>query len=202
MKAIVKGVTGERPGPFTNCECSQHSAERTHATIPGFEGVLMSKWETYEQVSTFILSDIRQQFGLDRVEPKQKVEGEESGTTYEIDGKGVVERPEAFLIVECRRHKQPLKQEHLAAVAYRIIDTGADGGIVVSPLPVQEGAAKIANARNIVTVQLNADATRHEYLMRFLNELHSSFHDDIEVSDLLEIEMTRVSDGTTTKIEV
>ena len=162
----------------------------------------MTKWETYEQVSAYILNDIREQFGLDNVEGKQKVAGNDSGTTYEIDGKGIVAGGEGFLIVECRRHNQALKQESMAAIAYRIIDTGADGGIVGSPLPVQEGAAKIAKANNIITVQLSADATRHEYLMQFLSELHVGFYDDVEVSDALEIEMIRVSDGQAVKIEV
>jgi hypothetical protein len=162
----------------------------------------MVKWETYEQVSTYLLNDIRQRFGLDRVESKQEVEGKESGTIYEIDGKGVVEGSEAFVIVECRRHSHRLKQEHVAAIAYRIIDTGAKGGVLVSPLPLQNGATKIASARNIIAVELNAEATRHEYLMRFLRQIQVGLYDEVSVSDSLEIEMTRVSDGQTTKCEV
>ena len=37
-------------------------------------------------------------------------------------------------------------------MAYRISDTGAEGGIIVSPLGVQEGGKKIAETENIVTV--------------------------------------------------
>jgi hypothetical protein len=31
-----------------------------------------------------------------------------------------------------------------------IVDTGASGGIIVSPLPLQEGAKKVAEANNTI----------------------------------------------------
>src|SRR5262250_1546186 len=40
----------------------------------------------------------------------------------------------------------------LGGIAYRIRDSGAEGGIVVSPLGLQEGAAKVAKKENIVSV--------------------------------------------------
>ncbi|MFD0746083.1 hypothetical protein ACFQ1L_32730 [Phytohabitans flavus] len=36
----------------------------------------------------------------------------------------------------------------MAVLAYRIMDTGADPGIIVSPLGIQEGAAMIVLAEN------------------------------------------------------
>jgi len=56
-------------------------------------------------------------------------------------------------------------------LAYRIIDTGASGGIIVSPLNLQEGAAKVAAAENIIDVQLDAESTPDQFAMRFLNQL-------------------------------
>jgi hypothetical protein len=47
-------------------------------------------------------------------------------------------------------------------LAYRIIDTGADGGILVSPLGLQEGAERVAAAENIISVRLNEDCNRYD----------------------------------------
>jgi hypothetical protein len=42
-----------------------------------------------------------------------------------------------------------------------------DGGIIVSPLGLQEGAQKVANAENVKHVTLGPDSTTNEYVMRF-----------------------------------
>ncbi|WP_411153065.1 restriction endonuclease [Streptomyces sp. A30] len=86
----------------------------------------------------------------------KKVIGKRSGTEWEIDGKGVKVGDEGFVIIECRRYTtSKQKQEQVAGLAYRIIDTEADGAIIVSPLGLQEGAAKVAEAENIRTVHQN-----------------------------------------------
>jgi hypothetical protein len=89
-----------------------------------------------------------------------------------VDAKGVRSEADAFVIIECRRYTTSRqKQEHVAALAYRILDTGAAGGIVVSPLGLQKGAAMIAAAEGITPVYLCADATRADYILGFLNQL-------------------------------
>ena len=53
---------------------------------------------------------------------------------------------EGFVIIECRRYtKSRQSQEKIGGLAYRILDTGARGGILISPLGMQEGASKIAD---------------------------------------------------------
>lgn len=75
------------------------------------------------------------------------------------------------MIVECRRYTtSKLKQEDIAAVAYRIIDTQALGAIVVTPLGLQEGAEKIASAENIFSVKLDQNSTPTDFAMQFLNK--------------------------------
>ncbi len=129
-------------------------------------------WESYEQVARFLLDRMAEEFGLSWVEGKQKIEGKRSGTTYEIDGKGVANDGEGFVILECRRYtKDRQKQEHAAALAYRIIDTGAKGGIIVSPLGLQEGARKITEAENVVSVRLDENSTTEHYVLKFLNRI-------------------------------
>jgi hypothetical protein len=130
------------------------------------------KFETYEQVATFLLNEFALHFGLDRVEGKQDVPGLLSGTTWEIDAKGVKAGDGAFIIVECRRHttSRP-NQEDLAALAYRILDAGAIGGIIVTPLGIQEGAARVACAARIISVRLDPASTTRDYVLQFLNNV-------------------------------
>jgi hypothetical protein len=97
-------------------------------------------WENYEQVAQYLLDEFAVHFGLGRVEGKQIVPGQ-SGTTWEIDAKGVKADGEGFVIVECRRHTNSgLPQESLGGLAFRIPDTQVAGAIVVTPLDIQAGA--------------------------------------------------------------
>lgn len=101
---------------------------------------------------------------MSEVEGKQKVIGKQSGTEWEIDAKGVRIGDSSIVLVECRRYKSRLSQEALAAVAYRVIDAGAAGGITVSPLPLQKGAALVAKAGKIEHVQLQRDSTHEQWV--------------------------------------
>ena len=134
-----------------------------------------NKWENYEEVATYLLNEFANEFNLDRVEGKQKIDGKRSGTTWEIDAKGVKEDDGGFMIVECRRRTTSKQaQEHLGSLAYRIIDTGADGGIVVSPLGSQKGAEMIAKSENIFNVTLSPDSTPTEFNMGFLGKFRAA----------------------------
>ncbi|MDO9287168.1 MAG: restriction endonuclease [Thermodesulfovibrionales bacterium] len=135
------------------------------------------KWANYEEVATYLLNEIAHKFNLNHFEKKQKIKGKKSGVDWEIDAKGVGGKAgEIFLLVECRRHttaKQ--RQGDIAALAYIIKDTGAAGGIVVSPLGLQAGARKVANAENIHRVFLTQDCTKNDYLLKFLDEIRMGF---------------------------
>ena len=129
-------------------------------------------WESYEQVAQFLLDQMAEHFGLSHVNGKQTIEGKRSGTIYEIDGKGLIKDGEGFFILECRRYTTSRqKQEDMAALGYRILDTGAKGGIIVSPLGLQEGARRIAKAENVVSVRLGENSTTKNYVLRFLNKV-------------------------------
>jgi hypothetical protein len=128
-------------------------------------------WQTYEEVATYLLNSSAKEFGLKFVEGKQKIQGA-SGALWEIDAKGVREDNDAIVIVECRRHTtSPLKQEDVGGLAFRITDIRAEAGIFVSPLGIQEGAAKVAAATNIISVKLNANSTPTEFVFQFLDKL-------------------------------
>ena len=129
-------------------------------------------FETYEHVATFLLNEFAEHFGLRGVEGKQAVPGLVSGTTWEIDGWGVKADGAGFIIVECRRYTSSRpNQEALGGLAYRIRDTGAAGGIIVTPLGIHEGAARVAGAEGIISVQLDPSSTTSDYVLNFLNKV-------------------------------
>ena len=129
-------------------------------------------WQTYEEVARFLLGKLAEELNLKRVEGKQHLSGQRSGTEWEIDAKGVSSQGDGIIIIEIRRHTtRRLTQEDVAAIAYRIQDTAAVGGIVVSPLPLQAGARKVAEAEGIVEVQLNENSTTEEHILRFLQRV-------------------------------
>lgn len=131
-----------------------------------------TRWTSYEDVARYLLNQMAQEFGLQWVEQKQTIKGLHSGTAWEIDAKGVLDDNEAFVIVECRRYpKARQKQAQVAALAWTIKDTGACGGIVVSPRGFQEGAAKVAAAADIQNVTLSEDSTAYDYMLTFLNKV-------------------------------
>lgn len=149
-------------------------------------------WKSYEEVASYLLRQNAREFGLRSIEGKQIMQGRRSGTNWEIDAKGVREGNEGFVIIECRRYTTSKQnQEKLGGLAYRIVDTGADGGIVVSPLGIQEGAAKIAASENILNVQLDANSTTTDFVMKFLNKLMIGISDRAIFSDSVSIEVLR-----------
>ena len=129
----------------------------------------------YQDAARKALTDIRQVLGVATVEGKQSLDGT-SGTAWELDAKAWREGADGFLVIEVRRHTSAgLKQEDLAAIAYRIQDVGGSGGIVVSPLPLQKGAQIVAKSADIAHVRLSPESTTESYLAelmgrRFLGE--------------------------------
>ncbi len=158
--------------------------------VPRSLRLIMPQWESYEQVGTYLLDQFAAEFGLDRVEAKQEVPGQRSGTSWEIDAKGVRHGDDGFVIVEFRRYTTSRqKQEKMGALAHKIIDTGAKVGIIVSPLGLQEGAEKVSAAENVINVILNENCNRHEYIMRFLNRVMIDLQDTLSFKDTLQVEV-------------
>jgi len=149
------------------------------------------KWKTYEELAAYLLNQFAAEFGLSRVEGKQAVQGQRSGTQWEIDAKGVREGNQGFIIVECRRYTtSKLNQEKVGSLAYRITDTEAEGGILVSPLGLQEGARKIAEAENILEVHLAPNSTPQDFTLQFLNKIMIGITDSITLGDHAEVQVS------------
>ena len=151
------------------------------------------KWETYEEVATYLLNEFADKFGLSRVEGKQRLKGID--TNWEIDANGVKLDGKGFLIIECRRFTASKQsQGNIATLAYSIIDTDAKGGILVSPLGIKSGGQKIAEARNIISVELDENSNNYEYTMRFLNKLMIgvTIEEKVNLTDSFYATITRV----------
>ncbi|MYC32000.1 MAG: restriction endonuclease [Chloroflexi bacterium] len=146
----------------------------------------MKDWERYEQTAQYLLNEFATNFGLGTVEGKQIVPAV-SGTEYEIDAKGVKIDGSGFLIVECRRRNARLDQEAVGALVYRINATGAQGGILVTPHQLQEGARKVAEHEGVYHVILDKESTTEAYVIEFLDKVIMGFHESIGVSDSVEI---------------
>lgn len=141
------------------------------------------KWETYEEVAAYLLNRFSSHFGVSRFEGKQDMPGKISGTSWQIDGKGYTDGEDRFLIVECKRHTaQGISQAIVGGLAWTIQDTGADGGILVSPLGLQEGAEKVAPATKIIEFKLDQNSTTTNYVAQYLNKLRIGRSVEVEAS--------------------
>lgn len=75
-------------------------------------------------------------------------------------------------MVECKRHTTArISQSITGSLAWTISDTGADGGILVSPLGLQDGARKVALKAYIVEVVLDENSTTTDHFLRFLDQI-------------------------------
>jgi hypothetical protein len=139
-----------------------------------------------------LLNKFSEHFGVKFVEGKQLVEG--SSTNWTIDAKGVCEKGEGIIIVECRRYTtSKLNQEQVGALAYRIQDTKAKGGILVSPLGFQEGAARVAKSNKILEVLLDENSTETGFVIKFLDKmfLGIGIQNTVNVSDTITVKIFR-----------
>jgi hypothetical protein len=151
---------------------------------------MSSTWVIYEDAARKALADMRDVLGIASVEGKQALVG--ASTNWEVDAKAWRDGSDDFLVIEIRRHTTSgLKQEELAAIAYRINDVGAVGGIVVTPLPLQKGAKAIAVNKDIAHVRLSAESTTESYLAEFMGrKFHgASVTESLHVSDSCDAEV-------------
>jgi hypothetical protein len=74
-------------------------------------------------------------------------------------------------------------------LAYRIIDTGANGGILVSLLGLQERAERVAAAENIISVRLNKDCNRYEFVLGFLNKIMLGVLDQVSIGEEVQVKL-------------
>ena len=156
-------------------------------------------WSIYEDAARKVLVDLRMTLGLSSIEGKQSLAGL-SGATWEIDAKAWQDGGDGFLVVEARRHTSSgLKQEEIGAIAYRIQDTRAVGGVVVSPLPLQSGATLVARSTGIAHVRLEPESTTESYVAEFLGRrfLGASITESLNATDICDAVVIRAPESGT-----
>ena len=95
-------------------------------------------------------------FSAEHREALAGVDGE-----YEID---VVARFKAFgsaeflMLVECKKHKHPIKRELVQALRQKQLSLGAHKGMLVSTSPFQSGARDFARTHGIALVEIISGA--------------------------------------------
>jgi hypothetical protein len=145
--------------------------------------------ERYEQVTRAILERCREQLGYKEVCPKGKIPGE-TGTEWEIDAICYRAESDGMILVECRRHTtSKIDQEQVGGLVFRIIDTGAEGGLMVTPLGFQAGAELVAKARQVNLATLNPDATEREYVLKIAGQLFLGVGSLISFRQLVQVKV-------------
>jgi hypothetical protein len=152
----------------------------------------MTTWRNYEEVAQHLLNEFAEHFHLSQVEGKQHVVGA-SGTRWEIDAKAVLVDDSGFIVVECRRHtRKGVSQEQVAGLAYRIKDTGAHGGIVVSPLDLQIGAKIVAAHEGIRHMRLDENSTTAEYIFSLMDKAFLKRNDEAKIGLKEHVRITEI----------
>ncbi|HEY6095791.1 MAG TPA: restriction endonuclease [Gallionellaceae bacterium] len=64
-----------------------------------------------------------------------------------------------LVLVECKRHKNPVKREVIQSLYAKLLSLGAQKGVVFSTSGFQSGALEFAEAHGIATVQLTEGRT-------------------------------------------
>jgi hypothetical protein len=142
----------------------------------------MAGWMRYEEVVRLIVDQYRKAFGLDRVEPKQKIPGE-SGTEWEIDIVAYANDGGKLILFECRQQKSKIKQGAVGDFAFRIDDTKAAKGYFVTPLGFQKGAEIVAQYKEIGCIRIPRDATAENHIVQFLDSVFIKVTDRAGVTD-------------------
>lgn len=167
---LYRGDRRSRQGTASaTSDLNSFAISMAFATVTGqqMKPVPQKNWVIYEDASRKALKGIISEFGLDRVEGKQELNGK-SGACWEIDAKAISSATGRFFIVECRRRpKKSLDQEAIAGLAYRLKDTGASGALVVTPIGLQRGARIIAKFENIHLIKVSAESTIDQFVWEF-----------------------------------
>jgi hypothetical protein len=128
-------------------------------------------WETYEDVARQLINDIKSYLGLSMVNPDKKKFPKKDGGRCEIDVSAYNMSDGKLVLVECRKENRRLIQEEVHGFAYRIQQTNAMRGIIVTTIGLQEGGVIAANGAKIQTIKLDPSSTLDNYIAQFIGFL-------------------------------
>lgn len=148
-------------------------------------------WRSFEDAVRGIVSQQREFFGLETVEPMSgKVQGK-TGYVWNIEVIGYMAGRKMVLFEVRRKTTRNIEPSEAGELANRIKDTGAEKGYFVTPLnrKLSKGAKKISDFNEIGHVQISVDSTPENHLMRCMNQIFAGLADSIEFDDAVTMEL-------------
>jgi hypothetical protein len=136
--------------------------------------VRKSEWRSFEDAVRYIVSQHRDFFGLESVEPQPATAIEKCGRSFDIEVIGYQEGTLKMVYFECRRKTtRNIAPDEAEALAYKIQQSDAGGGYFVTPLgtALSRGATLVANYEQIGHIQVSANATPEQYVMQCINQI-------------------------------
>lgn len=106
-----------------------------------------------------------------KVTHQKVVAGQDGDYTFDVVATfGSFGGAEFVVLIECKKHKNPIKREVVQVLKDKLNSVGAHKGIVVATAPFQDGALKYAKINGIALVQvatgslmyIQANATRDQ----------------------------------------
>lgn len=126
----------------------------------------------YEQAVADIAKSVGQEITDWRVQHLDPVDGLDGTYVIDVTARFRLAGMDFLVLFECKRHKSPVKREHVQALYTKLQSTGAQKGVVVAASGFQSGALQYAQAHGIACVRLVDDAWT--YLSRTTSALNPS----------------------------
>jgi hypothetical protein len=143
----------------------------------------------YEDITRKIISENREFFGLNRVEPGPTSVPAIHGGKYKIEVLAYRKGDERLILFECRDREDRLDQEETGGFAYRIQVTGAAKGYLVTPVGLQSGARIVADYEKIGQITIPRGATAGNYLARFLDQILLKSTENLGLGDSVQVKV-------------
>ena len=129
------------------------------------------EWERYEDVARQLIDDIKFHLGLSLVNEDKRKFKKNDGGECEVDVSAYDMSDEKLVLVECRKKKESLSQEEVHGFAYRIQQTNAKRGIIVTTIGLQQGARIAADGAKITLIRLDGNSTKEEYIAKITQQI-------------------------------
>lgn len=162
-------------------------------------------WKNFEDVFRAILAMHMNFFELEKVEPTSKpVPGHaRKFKPWAIDVVGYRKGTKRLVLFEVKRRGRNVEPEQAAGFAYRILDTEAEAGYIVTTMgrDLSSGAKEIADYEKIGHIQVEKDSTPDDYTMKIADNMFVGVTDTVKVSEHIEAIVER-RDGSTERIDI
>ena len=122
---------------------------------------------------------------------------------WDIEVAGYKQGSRRLILVECKNRSRNIEPEQAGGFAYRIEDTGAERGYLVTPLDkgLSKGAQEIADYEQIRHIQVARESTPDDYVMRCADNLFVGVSDTLRLTDEVTAVVVR-KDGSESQVSL